>query len=134
MNYRAPLGLPAGGRQPAGAVPGHRFPDPDEISPGQDLAVLNRHRHRSSPCWQKDRSSRPLQYPVVLHGVRTGKIQLSAADRQFAEQHGRRFAYVPPSVRETWPEAMAGRIPAAIVDGKHGGEGGAELLPELEPR
>ena len=49
----------------------------------------------------------------------------------FVEQYGARFRYVPFVSREPWPDAMAGRIPAAIASGQLQQRVGLEFLPEL---
>jgi len=67
-----------------------------------------------------------------VHGVRKGE-ELSYREliAGFAARHGDRFRYVPFVSREEWPEAMAGRIPAAIADGRLQARVGLEFAPEL---
>ncbi|MCX9105274.1 ferredoxin--NADP reductase [Aeromonas veronii] len=69
---------------------------------------------------------------VLVHGVRKGE-ELSYQDliASFAEQYGERFRYVPFVSREPWPDAMAGRIPAAIANGQLQARVGVEFSPEL---
>lgn len=69
---------------------------------------------------------------VLVHGVRKGE-ELSYQDliASFAEQYGERFRYVPFVSREPWPDAMAGRIPAAIANGQLQDRVGLEFSPEL---
>lgn len=69
---------------------------------------------------------------VLVHGVRKGE-ELSYQDliASFAEQYGERFRYVPFVSREPWPDAMAGRIPAAIANGQLQARVGLEFSPEL---
>ena len=69
---------------------------------------------------------------VLVHGVRKGE-ELSYQDliASFAEQYGARFRYVPFVSREPWPDAMAGRIPAAIANGQLQARVELEFSPEL---
>lgn len=69
---------------------------------------------------------------VLVHGVRKGE-ELSYREliASFAKRHGERFRYVPFVSRESWPEAMEGRIPAAIADGRLQARVGLEFAPEL---
>jgi ferredoxin--NADP+ reductase len=56
---------------------------------------------------------------VLVHGVRKGEeLSYQPLIASFTEQQGARFRYVPFVSRETWPGAMAGRIPAAIANGQ----------------
>lgn len=69
---------------------------------------------------------------MLVHGVRKGEeLSYQALIASFAEQHGERFRYVPFVSREPWPDAMAGRIPAAIANGQLQQRVGLEFSPEL---
>jgi ferredoxin--NADP+ reductase len=69
---------------------------------------------------------------VLVHGVRKGEeLSYQALIASFAEQYGERFRYVPFVSREPWPDAMAGRIPAAIANGQLQQRVGLEFSPEL---
>lgn len=67
---------------------------------------------------------------VLVHAVRHG-VELTYRDAISAIEHERAgaFAYVPMVSRETVPGAMAGRIPAAIEDGRLEGRVGIALSP-----
>lgn len=68
---------------------------------------------------------------VLVHGVRRGEeLSYQGLIASFAEQHGARFHYVPFVSREGWPGAMAGRIPAAIADGRLQARVGLAFSPE----
>ncbi len=68
---------------------------------------------------------------VLVHGVRKREeLSYQPLIASFAGQYGERFRYVPFVSREPWPEAMAGRIPAAIVSGQLQARVGLEFSPE----
>ncbi|MGL4249380.1 MAG: ferredoxin--NADP reductase [Aeromonas sp.] len=67
---------------------------------------------------------------VLVHGVRQGEeLSYQPLIASFAEQYGERFRYIPFVSREPWPDAMAGRIPAAIVSGKLQVRAGLDFSP-----
>ena len=67
---------------------------------------------------------------VLVHGVRKGeKLTYQALITSLVEQYGPRFRYVPFVSREAWPDAMAGRIPAAIAEGRLQDRVGLEFSP-----
>ncbi|MGE6161155.1 ferredoxin--NADP reductase [Aeromonas salmonicida] len=68
---------------------------------------------------------------VLVHGVRRGEeLSYQGLIASFAEQHGACFHYVPFVSREGWPGAIAGRIPAAIADGRLQARVGLAFSPE----
>lgn len=67
---------------------------------------------------------------VLVHGVRKGEeLTYQALITGLVEQYGPRFRYVPFVSREAWPDAMAGRIPAAIAEGRLQARVGLEFSP-----
>ncbi|MFC5706734.1 ferredoxin--NADP reductase [Aeromonas eucrenophila] len=67
---------------------------------------------------------------VLVHGVRQGEeLTYQALITSLVEQYGPRFRYVPFVSREGWPGAMAGRIPAAIGEGRLQARVGLEFSP-----
>ncbi|HEH9400652.1 TPA: ferredoxin--NADP reductase [Aeromonas sobria] len=68
---------------------------------------------------------------VLVHGVRKGEeLAYQPLIARFGEQYGERFRYVPFVSREPWPDAMAGRIPAAIANGQLQQRVGLDFSPE----
>ena len=84
----------------------------DELPPGRDLWLLSTGTAIGpflSMLADGEAFDR-FENLVLVHGVRKGE--------ELSYQQGARFRYVPFVSRETWPGAMAGRIPAAIANGQ----------------
>lgn len=106
----------------------------DEIPPGRDLWLLSTGTAIGPflAMLAEGQVFDRFEHLVLVHGVRKGEeLSYQPLIASFAEQHGERFRYVPFVSRETWPEAMAGRIPAAIVDGSLQARVGLNFSPEL---
>ncbi|MFQ2472568.1 ferredoxin--NADP reductase [Aeromonas caviae] len=106
----------------------------DEIPPGRDLWLLSTGTAIGPFLAMLAEGSvfDRFEHLVLVHGVRKGEeLSYQPLIASFAEQHGERFRYVPFVSRETWPEAMAGRIPAAIVDGSLQARVALNFSPEL---
>ncbi|MGY3942320.1 ferredoxin--NADP reductase [Aeromonas tecta] len=68
---------------------------------------------------------------VLVHGVRKGEeLTYQALITSLIEQYDGRFRYVPFVSREEWPDAISGRIPAAIGDGRLQARVGLEFAAE----
>ena len=67
---------------------------------------------KTNSPWKK------FDHIVFVHAVRT-IAELTYRDRieAIAQRHGDRFRYIPFVSRETFPGALHGRIPTAIIDG-----------------
>ncbi|WP_323889395.1 ferredoxin--NADP reductase [Aeromonas caviae] len=106
----------------------------DEIPPGRDLWLLSTGTAIGPflAMLAEGQVFDRFEHLVLVHGVRKGEeLSYQPLIASFAEQHGERFRYVPFVSRETWPGAMAGRIPAAIVDGSLQARVGLSFSPEL---
>lgn len=106
----------------------------DEIPPGRDLWLLSTGTAIGPflAMLAEGQVFDRFEHLVLVHGVRKGEeLSYQPLIASFAEQHGERFRYVPFVSRETWPGAMAGRIPAAIVDGSLQARVGLKFSPEL---
>lgn len=67
---------------------------------------------------------------VLVHGVRVaGELAYRERIEGFAAAHPGALAYVPMASRETHPDALAGRIPQAIADGRLEERAGIALDP-----
>ena len=80
---------------------------------------------RTADPWQK------FARVVLVHAVRHAE-ELTYRDTLAEIAHARpgAFTYVPMVSREPHPEALAGRIPAAIEDGRLEARAGIALSPE----
>jgi ferredoxin--NADP+ reductase len=68
---------------------------------------------------------------VLVHAVRHGAdLHYREEIAGIARAHAGRFDYVPMVSREPWPDALSGRIPAAIEDGRLEGRVGVPLTVE----
>ncbi|MEG0009146.1 MAG: ferredoxin--NADP reductase [Aeromonas sp.] len=68
---------------------------------------------------------------VLVHGVRKGEeLSYQGLITSLVDQYGPRFRYVPFVSREEWPDAINGRIPAAISDGRLQARVGLEFAAE----
>lgn len=68
---------------------------------------------------------------VLVHGVRQGReLAYRPLIDRLAERYGPRFSYVPMVSREAWPDALSGRIPAAIEAGTLEQRVGLEISAE----
>ncbi len=106
----------------------------DEIPPGRDLWLLSTGTAIGPflAMLAEGQVFDRFEHLVLVHGVRKGEeLSYQPLIASFAEQHGERFRYVPFVSRETWPGAMAGRIPAAIVDGSLQARVRLNFSPEL---
>ncbi|MCR3985689.1 ferredoxin--NADP reductase [Aeromonas caviae] len=106
----------------------------DEIPPGRDLWLLSTGTAIGPflAMLAEGQVFDRFEHLVLVHGVRKGEeLSYQPLIASFAEQHGERFRYVPFVSRETWPGAMAGRIPAAIVDGSLQARVELNFSPEL---
>ncbi|MFQ2211079.1 ferredoxin--NADP reductase [Aeromonas caviae] len=106
----------------------------DEIPPGRDLWLLSTGTAIGPflAMLAEGQVFYRFEHLVLVHGVRKGEeLSYQPLIASFAEQHGERFRYVPFVSRETWPGAMAGRIPAAIVDGSLQARVELNFSPEL---
>ena len=69
---------------------------------------------------------------VLVHGVRWGaELSYQPLIHELMARWPGRLHYVPFVTREAWPEGLAGRIPAAILDGRLEQAVGLLLQPEL---
>lgn len=69
---------------------------------------------------------------VLVHGVRLGEeLTYRATIDELIARFAGRLHYVPFVSRESWPQGLSGRIPAAIVDGRLEQTVGLSLSPEL---
>ena len=68
---------------------------------------------------------------VLAHGVRhAGELAYGETIRDFAQQHGGQFCFVPFVSREETGFALRARIPEAIADGRLESRAGVVLAPE----
>jgi len=68
---------------------------------------------------------------VLAHGVRhAGELAYGETIRDFAQQHGGQFCFVPFVSREETDFALRARIPEAIADGRLESRAGVVLAPE----
>ncbi|MFL6573777.1 MAG: ferredoxin--NADP reductase [Burkholderiales bacterium] len=79
---------------------------------------------RADTPWQR------FEEVVLVHAVRLAPelVYRDDVDRARA-RHGPRFSYVPIVSREDAPNALRGRIPALLTDGRLEGAAGLELAP-----
>ena len=70
-----------------------------------------------------------LYPPVLVHAVRHAQ-ELTYRDviGDIGRAHAGAFTYVPIVSREAHPDALAGRVPAAIADGRLEGTGGGRAV------
>lgn len=93
----------------------------DELPPGRDLWLLSTGTAIGPflSMLADGEAFKRFENLVLVHGVRKGEeLSYQPLIASFAEQQGARFRYVPFVSREAWPDAMEGRIPAAIASGQ----------------
>ena len=106
----------------------------DELPPGRDLWLLSTGTAIGPflSMLADGEAFERFENLVLVHGVRKGEeLSYRALIDGFSERHGERFRYVPFVSREAWPDAMEGRIPAAIADGRLQERVGLVFSPEL---
>jgi ferredoxin/flavodoxin---NADP+ reductase len=106
----------------------------DELPPGRDLWLLSTGTAIGPflSMLADGEAFERFENLVLVHGVRKGEeLSYRALIDGFSERHGERFRYVPFVSREAWPDAMEGRIPAAIADGRLQERVGLAFSPEL---
>ena len=68
---------------------------------------------------------------ALVHAVRYAReLTYRESIRRWQEEYPEQFRYVPMVSREAHPEALAGRIPAAIEDGRLAARAGMDFAPE----
>ena len=68
---------------------------------------------------------------VLVHGVRhANELVYQDMIRTIADARGSRFVFITTTTREKTPNALQGRIPAAIQDGRLEAAAGAAIAPE----
>ena len=105
----------------------------DEVPPGRDLWLLSTGTAIGPflAMLADGEAFERFENLVLVHGVRKGEeLTYQALITSLVEQHGPRFQYVPFVSREAWPDAMAGRIPAAIAEGRLQARVGLAFSPE----
>lgn len=105
----------------------------DELPPGRDLWLLSTGTAIGPflAMLAEGEAFARFENLVLVHGVRKGEeLTYQALITSLVEQHGPRFRYVPFVSREAWPDAMSGRIPAAISEGRLQARVGLEFAPE----
>ncbi|WP_339011231.1 ferredoxin--NADP reductase [Aeromonas popoffii] len=93
----------------------------DELPPGRDLWLLSTGTAIGPflSMLADGEAFDSFENLVLVHGGRKGEeLSYQPLIASFTEQQGARFRYVPFVSRETWPDAMTGRIPAAIANGQ----------------
>ncbi|HEH9405759.1 TPA: ferredoxin--NADP reductase [Aeromonas bestiarum] len=106
----------------------------DELPPGRDLWLLSTGTAIGPflSMLADGEAFERFENLVLVHGVRKGEeLSYRSLIDGFSERHGERFRYVPFVSREAWPDAMEGRIPAAIADGRLQERVGLAFSPEL---
>jgi ferredoxin--NADP+ reductase len=80
---------------------------------------------RADEAWEK------YGRVVLVHGVRHAReLTYQDAIGEIRAAHAGAFAYVPMVTREAHPSALAGRIPAAIADGRLESRAALPLTPD----
>ena len=95
------------------------------------VAALDRHRHRAVPVYLAHRERRgSVSVNVVLvHAARHAReLDLPRHDSRLQKQRGSALRYVTFVSREAAPGSLAGRIPAAIGDGRLEAAAGTRLV------
>ena len=93
----------------------------DELPPGRDLWLLSTGTAIGPflAMLAEGEVFERFENLVLVHGVRKGEeLTYQGLITSLVEQYGPRFHYVPFVSREPWPDALPGRIPAAIASGE----------------
>jgi len=68
---------------------------------------------------------------ILVHGTRhANELVYPDMIRGIADVHGNRFVFIKTTTRETTPNALQGRIPAVLRDGRLEAAAGAPIAPE----
>lgn len=104
-----------------------------EVPPAEDLWMLSTgtglapfvSMMRTPQLWSR------FKRVVLAHGVRhADELSYQPLYDEMKRTHGERFAFVPFVSREQAPGTLAGRIPAAIADGRLEAAAGCAISPE----
>lgn len=104
-----------------------------EVPPAEDLWMLSTGTGLA-PFVSMIRTREPwsrFRRIILVHGVRhANELSYQPLFDELKKVHGERFVTVPFVSRETAPGTLAGRIPAAITDGRLEAAAGCAIAPE----
>ena len=106
----------------------------NEIPPARDLWMLSTGTAIGPflSILAAGEAQRRFRHLVLVHGVRLGEeLTYRATIDELVASLGGRLHYVPFISRESWPQGLSGRIPAAIADGRLEQAVDLSLSPEL---
>jgi len=104
-----------------------------EVPPAEDLWLLATGTGiapflsilRTATPWERYRRV------ILVHGVRhANELVYQDMIRTITDAHGKQFSFIKLTTREKTPNALQGRIPAALSDGRLEAAAGAQIAPE----